>query len=371
MSRFGRVFGGAVLALSLGVSACAPPPRPAVVAEAGHVASTPAASEAAELAPQAFAHAEKLRKLAEEAYENEDFVGAQLYAERAIAAYHHAHALARIARATQLGEEAELALREASEKLAVTERQLEEAKADIESLELRIRVAKEALPPTPSSPTKDPKRELARLASARALALDARLLCAAAKLLAKDASGLSEAEASLAALEEKLAAPKPNPAPIDDASRVRAACLASLTAARRSVATQAEVPHADALLATLSNLDGFSPIRDERGIVVTLHGAFRKGALSNEARARLDELGRVAKEHPAFPVQIVVHAADAKTSQAALKERGATIEKALVEMGLPAERLLVEAAGAAKPLVDPKGRDRQRNERLEIVFVSP
>jgi len=371
MSRSIKLLASAALALSLGISACAPPPRPAVMAEASQVGSAPAAQEAAELAPQAFAHAEKLRKLAEEAYANEDFVGAQLHAERAIAAYHHAHALARIARATRMSEEANAALRESDEKLAVTERQLAEAMAEVEALELRIQVAKDALPPTPSAPASNYKRELARLASARSLALDARLLCAAAKLLSKEAAGVGEAEASLVALESKLAEPKPSPAPIDEASRVRAACLASLTAARRSAETQTSAGQADALLATLSNLGGFEPFRDDRGIVVTLRNVFRKGALSKEAEDRLHELGRLAKEHPSFPLQIVVHAASPKTSKATLDEQGAAVGRVLTAMGLPAERLHVEAAGTTKPVVDPSGRDRDRNERVEIVLVNP
>lgn len=362
---------GLVLSASLGISACAPPPRPAVMAEASQVGATPAASESAELAPQAFAHAEKMRALAEEAYAKEDFVGAQLYSERAIAAYHRAHALARIARANRLTEEAGAALRESNEKLAVTERQLQEAMAEVESLELRIQIAKDALAPTPSAPTKDPKRELARLASARALALDARLLCAAAKLLAKDAPGIDEAEASLVALEAKLAEPKPNPAPIDEASRARAACLASLTAARRATAMQSSAGRADELLATLSSLGGFEPFRDDRGVVVTLRSAFRKGALSKEATERLHELGRVAQDHPAFPLQIVVHASSPTASQEALAAQGSEIGRTLAAMGLAEERLHVEPAGAAKPVVDPSGRDRHRNERVEIVFVNP
>jgi len=369
--RSNQLFAAAGLAFSLGIAACAPPPRPAVMAEASQVGSTPAAAESAELAPQAYAQAEKMRALAEEAYANEDFVGAQLYSERAIAAYHRAHALARIARANRLSEEAGAALRESDEKLALTERQLEEAMAEVENLELRIQVAKDALAPTPSAPTKDPRRERARLASAQALALDARLLCAAAKLLSEKAPGLNEAEATLGELEARLAEPKPNPAPIDEASRARAACLASLTAARRAADMQSSTGRADALLATLSELGGFEPSRDDRGIVVTLRKVFQKGALSKEAQERLNELGRVAKDHPAFPLQIVVHASGPTPSRETLIAQGGEIGRALSAMGLPAERLHVEAAGATKPVVDPSGRDRHRNERVEIVFVNP
>src|SRR5882757_9423847 len=61
---------------------------------------SPAAQTAASLAPEAFAHAEKIRRQADEAYQQGDLSGAQVLAEHAVAAYQHALVLARIGYAT-------------------------------------------------------------------------------------------------------------------------------------------------------------------------------------------------------------------------------------------------------------------------------
>lgn len=361
------------IAVALVGAGCAHPPRPAVMADADHTRRTPAAQQAEKLAPQAFAHAEKLRKQAEEAYEAEDYVGAQLLSERALAAYQRAHAQARLVRATNLAEEASQNLREAEERLAHNEGELARVKAEADALEARIQVARDALPITPSSTTSDYKRELARLASARALALDARLLCTAAKLLGGQAAGLDEAEKLVTDLDSKIKDPKAR-APIDEASRARALCLATLTAVRRGAFAESSLGHADALLAALSASSSLEPARDDRGVVVTLRNVFQGSSLSNEAKARLQELGRLATEHPSFPLQVVVHTASEPRpgDLARYQAQGAEVAKALAAAGAPEGKIHVETAGASRPVVDPSSaRDRLRNERIEIVFVNP
>jgi hypothetical protein len=63
-------------------ASCARLPRPPVMADADRVRAA-TASQATELAPEAMAHADKLRRDAETAYANGDLAAAQILAERA------------------------------------------------------------------------------------------------------------------------------------------------------------------------------------------------------------------------------------------------------------------------------------------------
>ena len=199
--------------------------------------------------------------------------------------------------------------------------------------------------------------------------MEARLLCDAARLVAPDAIGLADIEGDVTKLDESLAKGA-RPAPIDDAARSRARCLDLLTRARRGAD---QTGTADALLTELSAAGGWSPSRDERGVVVTLHDAFHGSELTAEASEKVKELGHVAAAHAGFAVEVVVHDAqalppkdttDAKRAEAALQ--------ALVAGGAAATKLKSELAGVTEPLVDPSdAKGRARNERLEVTFVSP
>jgi outer membrane protein OmpA-like peptidoglycan-associated protein len=192
------------------------------------------------------------------------------------------------------------------------------------------------------------------------------------------APGLAEAETAVAALDKQLEVRAS--APIDPAARARAGCLASLTKARRSAPSDAD--QTDALLTELSQAaasDGKSRraelarARDERGVVVTLRGAFRGAALTPEAEATLKELGQVAAAHESFSVQVVIHDADRPSAAeaAANAKRGEAVAKALEAGGVAGAKIKVEQAGARAPVVEPKDpRRRERNARVEIVFVS-
>jgi len=371
--------GAALVAASLS-AACAPVPKPTVLGDVERVQSGRAATEARTYAPSAYAHADKLRREADEAFAAGDTAGSQLLGERALAAYGHALALARIARA-----DADKA--SADEKLAATQRELaslEEEQlrlsAEADALERKIRVARDAQPIQPSDRA-DPERERARLAAARSLALEARLLCGAAKLLAgasnptpdpKSAADLDAAAAALTKLDEALG-PSATAAPIDEATRARAGCLAALTAHRRVATPVTKAPGTgDALLAEISAMGKLSPSRDDRGVFVTLRGLFKGNALTAEAKARLEELGRIAAAHPAFPIEVVVHndkPVSAK-DEAAQKARAEAVKGVIAGAGGGA-RIEAIVAGNAAPVVDPSGSDRARNARVEIVFVTP
>ncbi|WP_437289233.1 hypothetical protein [Sorangium sp. So ce406] len=431
-------------ALGALLAACAPIPRPAVLDELDHVRAGAAAAESKRLAPGAFARAEKLRGEAIAAHERKDQAGAQILGEQAVAAHALAHALARVARAEAAETEAKAQSSTGEASLAGLEAEQARVAAELDALDMRIKVARDAQPVVPSGKA-DPDREKARLAAARSLALQARLLCGAARLLiaptrpagapadnAVPASAqpgnaqptsaqpgnaqptsaqpgnaqptsaqpgnaqptsaqlgnaalvaqLDEATAAIGKLDADLAetvgSGRAIPAPIDQASRARAGCLAALTAARRAATPVTRAPGVgDALLAELSAAGTWSPARDDRGIVVTLRGLFAGNALTKAGEARLRELARVAAAHPSFPVAVVVHTDRDVSSreEPAWAARADAVVRALGPAhaeGPPAVQPIAPfLAGAAAPVVDPGGSERARNARVEIVFVTP
>ncbi|WP_437815831.1 hypothetical protein [Sorangium sp. So ce1078] len=394
------------------LGACAPIPRPAVLDELEHVRAGAAAAEAKRYAPGAFARAEKLRNDAIAALDNEDRSGAQILGEQAVAAHAHAHALSRVARAEAAGTEAKAQRSAGEASLAGLGAEQARVAAEVDALDMRIKVARDAQPVVPSGKA-DADREKARLAAARSLALQARLLCGAARLLAAPAppgntepggaqpagapsAGAPSAGGDLAAqLEEATAAIKKLdadlaeaagsaraiPSPIDQASRARAGCLAALTAARRAATPVTRAPGmGDALLAELSGAGTWSPARDDRGIVVTLRGLFAGNALTKAGEARLRDLSRVAAAHPSFPVAVVVHTDRDITAreEPAWAARADAVVRALdpaqganAAAAQATPRIAPFLAGSAAPVVDPGGSERARNARVEIVFVTP
>ncbi len=389
----GLLRAGALGASLYAASACAPVPRPQVLSQIDAVRGGAAATEASNLAPGAYAAAEKLRKEANAAFTAGDNAGAQILGERALAAYAHAQALSRIARAEAGADAAQLVLTSSKKEVGGLDTEQTRLAAEADALELKLRVARDAQPIEPSGRA-DPERERARAAAAKALALQARLLCAAARLLqsapppatpmqsagpAPDPKQLEEATAALTRVEAQLgvgegAKPPSGPAPIDEATRARAGCLAALTAVRRAATPVTKAPGAgDTLLSELSAMGTLSPSRDDRGVFVAFRGVFDgRGALVPAASARLAEIGKIAAAHPTFPVEIVVH--DDKPvparDEAAQRARGAAVAKAIADTARGA-RIETILAGNAAPVVDPAGADRARNARVEIVFVTP
>lgn len=332
------------------------------------------------LAPQAFAEGEQELRAAKEASKAGDDLAADLHGEHAVAAYQHALALARLARATDDESQAKEALSRGVEQSQRFAAARAAAERETDDLEKQIKVAREAERPRTAGPA-DPERDRARLVAAQSLATQARLLCSAARLVSPQAPGLTEADAVVADLEKKLAT-NPKPAPIDVAARARAGCLSVLTKARR--AGTPDNDSADALLGELSRASDanaaktadLAPSRDERGVVVTLRSLFPNASsetLSAEGDAVLRDLGRVAAAHPGFAVQVVIHdaAAPNAASTALDKKRGDAITKALTSGGAAPAKVKVDQAGAHAPVFDPAdAKRRDKNARVEIVFVS-
>jgi flagellar motor protein MotB len=341
------------------------------LAEVDRVRETPAAKEAAALAPQAFAHAETERTEARKAQTDGDQVAALLYADRAVAAYSHAFVLARLARATKANDEAQAALATAAEETRVLAMSRQQVDLEGSHLDDQLAVAREAQPPIASGPV-DGKREMARLVAARSLVAEARLLCGAARLVAPDAPGLADVEKEASDLDAQIEA-KPHPAPIDPAGRVRAKCLERLTTARRASASGTS---ADDLLTEMSAAGGLDPSRDERGVVVVLRDVFEGAAgakLSKKAEPLVAELGRIAAAHADVAVQVVIHDANApsKGEAAVDAQRADAVVKGLVAAGAKGERVKGETAGAKAPIVDPgDAAHRGMNARVEVVFVT-
>jgi hypothetical protein len=320
--------------------------------------------DARKTAPQAFARAELLRKRAEEAYQGDDLVGAQILSEQALGAYLKATVEARLTRADSRLAEAHAQEKQQAERLAQLEAEQQRLSAETSDLEMRAKVMRDAEPLAKNEPA-SPEREKARREAARAIVTQASLLCVAARLVEPGRSALGPLLAKSDELRTKL--DSAGPAPIDDATALRSDCLRELTLARRPRAQQNPAQgESDSLLAELSRGD-FLPFRDDRGVVVTLRAVREQGKLGAKATEKLTALGRVAKAHAAFPVLVVTHDARAGVKDDGL---GAQIVEALKAAG--ATRVEARAAGSTSPVVPPdRSGAAGRNERVEIVFVSP
>lgn len=366
------------IALSACVAGCHPIPPPQVLAEADQIATAPASRDAKKLAAAAFARADALRRQAHQAFDDGRRVDAQFLGEQSVAAYAYASAMARLVRADE--ERTRVSARRERATAELDELSGEQARLDAElaSLEARIQVLRDAELPSTSGPA-SPERERARRQAAVTFVGQARLLCAGAALLAAPpakpsealARDLAAAQKSLAAASDELASPAS--APIDAARASRAACLAVLTRVRRGRTPITTAPGAgDALLSDLSAAGRFAPARDDRGVVVTIKAPFAGESLSAAAESVVADLVGVSRAHPSFPVLVVLHLdrepKGAEERDRAL-ERAAGVAQRFRAAG--AARVEPHLAGAAMPLVDPAGKDRGRNARLEVIFVTP
>ena len=354
------------LPLPLALLACTPTPRPEVMRQVETARESAAAREAAKSAPQAYADAELRRKQAEQAFNDDDQAGAQILSEQALAAYARAAVQARLARAQGALADEQSRLKKESSAEADLEAQQQRFLLEAESLEMRLKVARDAQPLPVSAPA-SAEREQARLAAVKALLSQAKLLCLSARLLDPARDSVPPLLAKVNDLSGKLTTP---PAPIDDATALRSGCLKELVLTRRPATQKSPAGGiADALLAELSAAS-LLPFRDDRGVVVTLRALFdNKDQLSADASTKLGTLGKVAKAHPEFPVLAVVHAAHGNASPHDVAQATAVAD-ALRKAG--ASRVDIDTAGAAEPVLDPERPGAsERNARVEVVFVAP
>lgn len=360
----------AVGALAVGAPSCASNPRPRVLGQAEAAAESPAAREARELAPQAHAQAEKLRKDADAAHARGDFSAAQILGEHSLAAYEHAFVLARYSKAEQRLAQAEQAKSQALAELTRLDEQQLRLAAEADALELKIKVTVDK-EPIGSMPAASPERVRARKEAARALASEARLLCLATELLEPKREGLEAAKESVGTLESELQQGSNKDTLFPRATEARARCLKLLTLARRPATQSApEAAVTDRLFVELTETQKFFAFRDDRGIVVSLRGLVSpEGKLTEDGSEHLALLGRTAKANPSFPLLVVHHSA----KEAEEKTAGARIDlvaQALRDAGAP--QVSTHSAGTARPVADGRLPEAAaRNARVEIVFVSP
>ncbi len=395
---------GLMMGFAVATVGCAPIPPPRIVAQADEVAVSKAALDAKTAAPSAFAKAEKLRADAHAALDHDRAARAQVIAEEAIAAYQEASALARVARAQRTEQLALIELEKSTGELSGLEVEEARVRAEVDALESRLRITRDAQPIVASG-SATPGREEARKQAAHAMVVQAKLLCGASQLLGATTATSAPASPEVAATPATPSAPEDptspgviardlkaaqgdidkldaelaasGPTPIDLATRTRASCLSVLTRVRRASAKSAQAAGVgDALLQELSAYAGrdggaLAPARDERGVAVTLRGVFDGETLSSGATARLTELDRVAATHPDFAVEIVLHSDKAlsKSDDERWRARGEKIASAF--KSVPKGRVSTLVAGNFSPLVDPHGKDKAKNLRVEIVFVSP
>jgi len=345
-------------------SACATPARPQVMSQVERAREGQAVLDARTTAPQAYARAELLKQRAEQAYANGDLPSAQILSEQTLAAYLRATVEARRTRAEARLAEARILEKSQAERLAQLEVEQQRLSAEAGDLELRAKVARDAEPLAKNEPA-SPEREKARREAARAIVTQGSLLCVSARLVEPNRSALALLSNKAEELRKRLGTSAP--APIDEATALRSDCLHELTLARRPRAqVNPAQGESDALLAELSRAD-FLPFRDDRGVVVTLHAPREAGKLASKASAQLADLGRIAKAHPEFPVLVVSH--DARPGA---KDDGLASQALEAMKAAGAVRLEAKSAGNTTPVVPPdRAGAAARNERLEIVFVSP
>jgi outer membrane protein OmpA-like peptidoglycan-associated protein len=187
-------------------------------------------------------------------------------------------------------------------------------------------------------------------------------------MLGSETGELTNAFSALDALDATLAG-KPKRTPIDDATRLRSACLSELTRARRPAQSGApEGGKADTLLELLGKAQ-FEPVRDDRGVVVSLRDLFDGETVKASVTDRLTALAQVAHEHADFPVLVVVHSGRGGASRRDAA-RAEAVGKLLRDGG--AAHVEVRTAGDTLPVAPSKPPSvDKRNERVEVVFVAP
>jgi outer membrane protein OmpA-like peptidoglycan-associated protein len=393
LARISPHFAAAVVALHLVACGGTSTQRVAdVTAAEGLYASR--AEGARPLAPTFVAEAQLELEAARRAVTEGDEPTAAIHALRSVAAMQRAFVVARLARAKQ--EEATASADAGAADGALKALRAERARvdADVDDLEKKLFIAREAALPAESAGA-DAARAAARLRAASSLLAEARLLCGAAHLLDPSplhpAAALTEAEARVAEAGSAIAkGPPPKtikpPAPvsasaaprepIDAAARARVACLAALTQARRtgSAAGQtAGTPDPDLLFSELSaaaaQRGAPGPVRDERGTMLTLRGAFQATELTEAGKQAVMAAALVARAHPGVALQVVVHEADPASAATSGKRLEAAL-RLLESSGVAKERIRGDAPGASLPVVAPTDAARRaRNARLELVFV--
>lgn len=341
--------------------ACVHTLRPPALDEADALAATPSSRNAAQLAPQAHARAEALRREAERAFTEGQPAEAGLLAERSLAAYEHAWVLARLATAEQRRVRA-------GSKRAADQAELERLQGQLALLRqraasLEARASAELVLASEASAPPEGLHQRQLLADgARALLAQARVLCACLRL-AQPTRDLSSLHMAMDAAATEVAADAA--ASVGLAAAARAGCESALT----QIATEAlgaSGLRSDQLLTALSRA-GLEPSQDARGVSVTLAAEDARWGDRAVDTHSLEVIAQVAGAHPRFALLLVGHAgrgADRARVEAWTKRLRARLEA----LGVPA--IDAVSLGGELPLTSPDLPGAGAlNRRVEFVFV--
>jgi len=105
--------------------------------------------------------------------------------------------------------------------------------------------------------------------------------------------------------------------------------------------------------------------------VVTVRPVFDGENVAALAKARLEDLDRVAAAHPGFGVALVLHADTPLRKGDDDKAAARVASLARIFGSVPKDRLVTLSAGNFLPVVDPHGQDKAKNARLEVIFIPP
>ncbi|MCL2823877.1 MAG: hypothetical protein FWD57_07800, partial [Polyangiaceae bacterium] len=96
---------------------------------------------------------------------------------------------------------------------------------------------------------------------------------------------------------------------------------------------------------------------------------------SEDAKARINAIAKVAANHPEFPVLVVRHnrSRAPKSTQDSIRDLAQSIAQTLESAGVSSSRIAQFDAGQYRPIVnDPlPPPPNSKNDRVEIVLVAP
>lgn len=343
-------------------------PVPATLTQADASSRAPATLDAAALAPQAKADADRRRKEAWALQDAGKVEESAILAEQAVAAYELSALLSRSARAEARIENAARERRTKEEQLALLDGAQATLQGEVEALELRARVLLDA-EPTADLKTVDAERLVARRKAAEKLASEAASLCLGARALGVSADRLSPLEEQLGKLADEFTVKALNKDMFPRAMELRAACLRELTGARHEKSKASpQLGMSDRLLRELTE-NSFHAQRDDRGVVAVFHDPVDGQKLREKTHTDLAKLGSLLTGHPDVPAFIIVHT-------------GVPADEKLAEGWLDLAVNAVNTPGRAKPgarsargfepLVDKRARGAvAENRRIEVVLVTP
>ncbi|MBI2898043.1 MAG: OmpA family protein [Deltaproteobacteria bacterium] len=380
----------AVVALSLGlwVASCGGSPASEPLTAASRLARSPAVAAARRLAPQevllarqALAKARRASDEGRDAEADRLATEASLRFEIAIVTSDATSARERIAAAERSAREAERerdqnnAARRAEEnRIAVLLKQ-QEIDRILEEERLRAEADERGRPRTAGEEARGRERDQ-RAAATELVSRAKVLLVAAAALLGQSAEAdgpSARAREAIARAERSLSA-EPAAAAFASATEARGKAQEALAGARRAAAgrgTQARLRAEDAaLLEEAGAAGGLGPREDSRGVVVTLRGVFAARGAEVRERSAIEAVGRLARAHPTYPLVIEGHTSEGRGAQELSAQRASAVARALEALGIDRARIRAVGLGASHPIAaETLTSARERNERMEIVFV--